>query len=479
MKISKIFKLSCFAMAATMVFASCSSDEDLNKSVATTDYDNAELLDLITTNAQPTILTENDYTVEEFADQIFGADGSNASEEQQAAKAKFLATEKVKADSMANVLGQNGITKYFKKITYTYPSIDENGKTIQLSALVTWGYWKMFGKSFNLDQDNMVLYCPYTHTLNSECATVSGGGNELTLLTEEVLMIMPDYEGFGQTNGRDQVYLNHSLCARHIVDALAPGYQIFKNNNGTFEKDYKFIIMGASQGGANTIATLKYMENNFETRNGVRKSLANWYSLDHVDVCCGPYSPATTMQKYYEWGKVSFPVAFPLVIKSMIACYPDVMAGVKESDFYSASYLAHKSEFDNIFKNKTKKVSDINELMIKYCATAAHKKSDKDKLYLSDFMSAAGQNMNSDIMKKLTKCLEKNELTTGWIPQHKIDFYCSEGDEVVPYENSLKMISFAQKYSLVIAIDYSETVSKSHTASCAKWMAKKFTLHNM
>jgi len=466
-------------MATPFAFVGCSDDEgsSLNVNVQENLTD-AAMADIMAETGQPTVTSENDYTVEEFADIIFGADGANADEEKAEAKAKFIAREQQKADSMANVLGQNGLTKYFKKITYTYPSIDENGNTINLSALVTWGYWKGIFKDYNLDQDEMVLYCPYTHTLNAECATVSGGGNELTLLTEEILMIMPDYEGFGATNGRNQVYLNHSLCARQIVDALAPGYKIFKDKKGTFEDDYRFLIMGASQGGANSVATQRYMEQTKETRNGVTKTLANWYGLDLVEACCGPYSPATTMEKYYEWGKVAFPVAFPLVIKSMLACYPEIMTGVSESDFYSASYLAHKSEFDYIFKYKTKSVGDINKLMINYCATSAHKKETSSELYIEDFMSADAQNVNSDIMKKLIKCLKMNELTSGWIPQHKIDFYVSEGDEVVPYENSVKMIDFCQKYNLVNAIDYS-SIGTSHTVSCAKWMAKKFTLHQL
>ncbi|MCR5313571.1 MAG: hypothetical protein K6E54_08040 [Bacteroidaceae bacterium] len=478
MKISKTFMLSFLVMTSS-VFVGCTSDESdsvvINQDTQLTE---ADLANIMAESGKPTIISEDDYTVEEFADILFGADGTNASEENADAKAMFLAREQYKADSMANVLGQNGVTKFYKKITYNYPSIDEKGNAITLSALVTWGYWKGIFKSYNLDQDDMVLYCPYTHTKNSECATVSGGGNELTLLTEEILMIMPDYEGFGITNGRDQVYLNHDLCARQIVDALAPGYKIFKDRDGSFEDDYRFLIMGASQGGANAVATQRYMEKTKETRNGVTKTLANWYGLDLVEACCGPYSPETTMQKYYEWGKVAFPVAFPLVIKSMIACYPEVMAGVSESDFYSASYLAHKSEFDNIFKNKTKTVSEINELMIKYCATSAHLKETSDELYLSDFLSTDAQNLNSDIMQKLIVCLKKNELTSGWVPLHKIDFYASEGDEVVPYENSVKMINFAKKYNLVYAIDYA-SVGKSHTLSCAKWMSKKFLLHQL
>ncbi len=481
MKIVKKIVLSCMCMTAFAAFVSCSSDVEETEALSvdqTVEYSDADLTNIIISDAQPTILTDNDYTVEEFADMIFGVDGANGSTDAASEKAQFIENEKRKTDSIANVLGQNGITKYFHKTTYTYPSVDENGDVIYLSALVAWGYWKGIFKSYELDQDNMVLYCPYTHTLNSECATVSGGGNELKLLTEETLMIMPDYEGFGATNGRDQVYLNHGLCARQIVDALAPGLKIFTNNKGSFEKDYKFVIMGASQGGANSMATLKYMENTYETKNGLTKNLADWYGLDHVDVCCGPYSPATTMEKYYEWGKVSFPVAFPLVIKSMLICYPDIMSGVDESDFYSASYLAHKSEFDSIFKNKTKSVDDINELMIKYCATAAHLKETDEELYIEDFMSVAGRNANSEINQKLMKCLKLNELTSGWIPMHKVDFYVSEGDKVVPYENSVKMIELCNKYNKVIDIDYS-TIGTSHTASCAKWMVKKFTLHNI
>lgn len=448
---TKFFSTALASLLLANSISSCSddnSDEEVVKeseTVSTNSYSTADIIE------------EEDLNAQEYADKYLSGD--------KEAKQKFLKNAKIKADSVANERGENGVCTMYHTVKYNYWSVDENNSPIQLSAFMSWGYFSLGFASWEMKQNKVILYCPYTRTLGSECSTKSNGGLETYTFMCDNLVIMPDYEGFGTSQNRLQVYLNHELMAKQNYDALVHGEQIFASKGGKYESDYYMVIAGCSQGGGNAIALQKYMEN---TKDSNGKTLADNQKFKYVMAACGPYSPETTWKEYLNWGKIAYPCALPLVIKSMMISYPEEFKGIDETRFYSDAYNEHKDEFDNIYLNKTKNTDQINSRMMELFGSSQEKK--EGKMNLSTILSEEALNLDSEIMQKLIKCLRKNDLTTGWYPTHKIYLYQCTGDEVVPYANSAKLASaFASKMDIT-----TWSSALSHTQCCGLFIALKW-----
>jgi hypothetical protein len=76
---------------------------------------------------------------------------------------------------------------------------------------------------------------------------------------------------------------------------------------------------------------------------------------------------------------------------------------------------------------------------------------------------------NSDIYKALFKCLQKNDLTTGWTPTHKIKLYHGEADEIVPYANSKAV---ADAFPEMATLSTSGWGTGGHLGTCIKWLGQ-------
>ena len=375
------------------------------------------------------------YTIDEWADLVYGKDGANADESAASAKADFKKRMYEKQDSLANVRGENAFTLIFGRKTFNYQSVDENGNPITLSAFLGWGEYWLFFNYYPLDQDNIRLVCPYTHTKESECATADGGGYEFTLQTFDELFIMPDGEGFGVNKNHDQLYLNHNVQARQLYDALAAGYEIYtKNVKGDFEDDWHLHVIGASQGAADAIAVHKLLD----THSIFGVTFGDLWHFNYSYVCCGPYCPEVTMERYYSLREIYYPLVLPLTIKSMRASYPWLAEKYPEERFYTSKYTANMSEWNRIITNKELTADDLNSKLFK----ALQEGSDKGKNYLriENILSAEVLDETSEIYKDFISCLKEQDLTSGWTPKTKSYVYYSKKDEVVPYENTRKLL---------------------------------------
>ena len=90
-----------------------------------------------------------------------------------------------------------------------------------------------------------------------------------------------------------------------------------------------------------------------------------------------------------------------------------------------------------------------------------------DEIYLTDILSEVMFDEDSEIIKDLYRCLEKNNLTTGWTPSHPIKLFYGKGDRVVPYENSTSVQeAFGSEKVTLVGTD--ETLD--HQAITVMWM---------
>lgn len=445
----KNIRTAAFYIAVAMftMFTSCSSDNansiiDTGGSTIETPTMDEPNVD----NVSVEITDSAKYTIEEMADRVFGKEGANSDTEKL--RQQFVERAQQEEKQLQNEYGANNGMLYYS-YSYKYKSTDVKGNPIELSSLVS---WRSFA-GISLSPNNLFLYEHFTVTKDDQAPTKTS--NIIQMAVGNSLMIQPDYIGYGITKNEVHPYLNHDVTAINSIDALEAGYQTWKmkTNNKKMAKDWKMYVGGVSQGGSAALAVHKYLDTHMD--------LANKWHFAYSYCSSGAYSPTITMQGYYEQGSLTYPVAVLLTIKSMMVSYPDILGKWTEDDFYSEKYCNIKSIMDNMLNSKQYTTGDINKKLRELLGVKS-----SDPVSLKDILSESVLDMNSDIAKDFFKCLEKNDLTTGWTPVHEIHLHSSTIDKVVPYANAEKLIaSFPGKVKEEMILE-----NVDHSGACVDWI---------
>lgn len=365
--------------------------------------------------------------------------------------------------SIRSSCGLEDQTLGFRKVAYAYDSIDQHGEPAELSAMALWlGYFEK-DEWHDLSPDAVALVEHFTVTSNEECP--SEGFPFEAFVNGNSLVIMPDYIGYGVSADMIHPYMNHQVCALNSVDALAAGFAAFDDlSMSDMPEDWEMTVMGASQGGGNALAVHRMMDED--------PGLAEKWHFASSYCAAGAYDPALTVDMYLEYGKTDFPVLFPLTIKSMYDSYPEILGDFEEEDFYCANYLSMKSDIDDAIGKKELSVAKLNRMCIDYFRTDMHSSGlAYDEISVNDILSEEIMDRNSEIFKAFYRCLEMNDLTTGWTPSHPVKLYYSETDSVVPFENSMAVRdAFGDGHVTLV-----KGLSFEHEISCALWMLDVMT----
>lgn len=367
------------------------------------------------------------------------------------------------ADSIATTIGTHDIELGLRKIAYSYYSTDVNGEPIEISSAALWRVYRKNNDTVwhDISPEKIVMVEHFTITSDAEAPTQCSPFE--ILVTGNTLTIMPDYIGYGLTRHLPHPYLNHELCATNSIDALAAGYTLFDEvASCELKEDWTTCVIGASQGGGNALAVHKFMDTNPE--------YAEVWKFEYSYAAAGPYNPSLTMEKYFEKGKTSYPLVYPFTLKSMMQSYPDILGKYTEEEMFSDEYLQMKDTIDYMFESKNFTTAEINEVLVKNLRITVDENLSDDEIYLSDIFKEVMFNNNSEVVKDLYNCLDKNDLTIDWTPSHRIRLFYSSGDRTVPYENSIAMKeAFGDK---VDATELEEPVD--HFEACTLWMIKVF-----
>ena len=312
-------------------------------------------------------------------------------------------------------------------------------------------------------------------------------GGDVAEYVGRCIIIAPDYEGFGVTKDLPHPYLSQRLTAQQVLDAVNYGLDLYRKQSGMdyksdqtddlllpIKSDWRTFAIGYSQGGAVTLALQRLIE-----EQGLAEQLHFYGSI------CGdgPYDLIETMRYYFEddgtsYGKktdhrkgiCTYPVVVPLIIKGMCATHP-AMAPYRIEDFLSQqlldtdvlSWIDSKeyttSEMSKMWYDQLQSGLDAQdrhyspEQMAEMFSTP---KKDKvwghlDKMFVPaafDYLNNADNlsvvpgeaDAEGDLqspLQALHRALADNSVVTGWEPKHRIQFYHSRADMVVPYGNYL------------------------------------------
>ena len=349
----------------------------------------------------------------------------------------------------------------FRYVDYTYESVDEQGNPVTLSSRVCWGVMMGVGSYYFEFRPCDLVLCAHSTIADDLQAPTKDGSIETLLLQGDRVLILPDYLGFGASKDRVHPYINHDLCARHCIDALKAGYKVFSDRCGfPLHPDWKFYLIGDSQGGANMLATQKWIDTHGD--------FADRWRFQYSYCAVGPYSPRITFEKYFEQKVLDYPVVLPLTLKAMFAAYPDILGKWKEDDFYSETYLQHKSDIDLMISSKEFSANTINSVIFQmFPHTGETGIKPGEQIYMTDIVNPEVCDMNSEKCKALFQCFERNDLTKGWTPTHPIHLYHDKGDTYVSYANSEAVV---EAFPDMATLKEPDRVFADHLKTCVFWM---------
>lgn len=323
-------------------------------------------------------------------------------EAESAGPNKIKQTTSVTATAIIQELLKYGNQKKVIEIVGTYPSVDGNWDSIRLSGKV------MLPKEGK--PKRMVLVSHYTVGSNAEapsnCFSLEG-----ILVQQGYGLIIPDYLGYGITSHMVHPYLVMDLTARNVVDmylAVRPWLEAV----GRAPENPEIILMGYSQGGANTMAVQHLIEMEYAYDTHPQR-----IDIHRVFAGGGPYDVKATYERFVITDTADYPVAVPLVVQGMIL---GNKLQIRMSDMMQG-WLCEK--MDPWINSKKYCTSQLNALI---GTKVSH-----------ELLTKEAMDQKSDKVAELYKAMNANSIISyNWQPNAPVYMMHSMDDETVPYANA-------------------------------------------
>ena len=375
---------------------------------------------------------------------------------------------------------------------FNYPSVSATGeKTVLSSALFA---WTPADRQTTDSIESLHIFSHITITADEERLTTTSGlskeqslllmlpgrqyasfmGGEQADYVGRCIVIAPDYEGYGVTKDVPHPYLSQRVTAQQMIDGVKYGLALYQKMAKESESllpmksDWRSFCMGFSQGGAVSLATHREIE-----EQGLADELRFQGSL------CGdgPYDLVSTMRYYLEddgtsygvetphrKGLATLPAVVPMILKGMVETHPD-MKVYKIEDLLSQQLLdtgalgwidSKAYNLDNISFEWYKQLQNGVDTLGRHYTPAQMAEmfespkvgkvwGKMEKMFspaVYEYMSNATNfdavpEQPANVAQALHRALADNSVVTGWEPQHRIQFFHSKYDIIVPYGNYL------------------------------------------
>ena len=358
----------------------------------------------------------------EFVEENDGTDGPNKVKSTNSTTAAAIMQEILKYSSQSKVI----------EIVGTYPSINCNWDSITLSGKV------MLPKGRK--PKRLILVSHYTVCSNAEapsnCFSLEG-----LLVPLGYGLIIPDYLGYGVTAKEVHPYLVMDLTARNVLDmyhAVKPWLKAV----GMEPEEEEIMLMGYSQGGANTMAVQYLIENEFYDEDDPRQ-----VKIHRVFAGGGVYDVKATYEKFVNTDTAGYPVAVPLVVQGMIK---GNNLNIDIVDLMQPWLYAHLDEWIN---SKRYTSAQINTLI---GTKVTH-----------EILTPEAMDQTSWKVSELQKAMVANSITSfHWTPSAAVYMMHSIDDETVPFTNA----SNARAKWTNSNITYNFGHYGSHVMSCLRFI---------
>ena len=327
-----------------------------------------------------------------------GVVSCNKDNTEQQPKAKVTATQYYSEDKM---------TAY----NIEYPSKDPFGNPCTLSGTITVGDEILNGKE---DAVGVVLVNHFTVYRKDQCPSKGDLMIQKFVVGSKMVGVSADYYGFGCTEDKPQAYCIGSTNAQASIDCLLAARELFPSLNIKMDESKNYLFnLGYSQGGQTTIAVEKLVSEKYPD-----------IKITHSFAGGGPYDMPSTYKVMTETDISGMPST---IISVMLSFNEYYQLGYSRDRLLRGDALAHADDWI-LSKNFTQQEIDAKI----------------GSLSFSNFASEDIQNHESEVSKKLTAALEKENLTKGWTPapNARIALIHHKDDITVPYVNHTNLYNF-------------------------------------
>ena len=295
----------------------------------------------------------------------------------------------------------------FKTARIEYQTTDQAGEEVTASALIVYPLLKKISEVMLINHGTQIGIAMIPTKYTSVEAIMAATG---------ALCILPDYIGLGSSASHPDLYLNEDVHGRTSVDALLALLDYAEAKNLPLKSDYKTTIIGYSQGGAVSLASLRRVQQ-------LDEATQSRLHLQKVFCGDGPYDLRATFESYmedFENGKdIALGSVIPTVINSMFNSYPDEMADINYEDFFTTWALS--TGVPQAIRENSETVSDM---MLKFMNHSL------DEILNMDYITNYPEHLN-----RLLGLMDRQNLCHGWTPKYPLKLLHCHPDGVVPFAN--------------------------------------------
>ncbi|MEG1642914.1 MAG: lipase family protein [Bacteroidales bacterium] len=261
------------------------------------------------------------------------------------------------------------------------------------------------------------------------------------------IVVMADYLGYGvsQTPDRQHPYL-HVKSTGIVCADMIEATREYLHEKGIREMNDKIDLIGYSQGGTSTMATLFEIEARGQSSR-----------IREVHAGGGAYDLVGTMQSFINGGMDEYPRIgyIPFIIRGI--SYGEQIT-LNDKNIYAPEFI--KNGFTVMLA--TKPLSEWHVPMGRNIRNVIN----------SDFFAPPTFNRNIDVLK-LISALNKNSLTNYNTPATPVNLYHSRLDDFVPYSNA---VAANKKWSNSTLIDLT---MKGHSAAGIEFILRYMQLWSL
>lgn len=321
---------------------------------------------------------------------------------------KIAANFRTAYDQLPTIQGTRAIVPaLYKAVRVEYQTTDEAMKPVTASAMIVYPLLKRMNKVMLINHGTQIGFMMVPTNYTSVEAIMAATG---------ALCVMPDYIGLGSSKKHPDLYLNHDVHGRTSVDALLALLDYAKAKRLPLDSNYKTTILGYSQGGSVSLASLRRVQQ-------LDKATQDRIRLEQVYCGDGPYDLRRTFETYmedYKAGKkMGLGSVIPLVINSMFNSYPSEMEGIRYEDFFTAETL--KTGVPQAIRANSEGILDM---IVKLNG------KNLDQILNLPYLEA-----NPEHLERLLDLMDRQNLCKGWKPEYKLHLLHCNPDGVVPFSN--------------------------------------------
>ena len=315
-----------------------------------------------------------------------------------------------------------------KVYNFVYPSTDPYGKEVMLSGTITMGHRVESDKTAK----GLLLYNHFTVYRADQCPSMGDLQVQAMLAPEPLIIVSPDYYGFGATVSEHQAYCISSINAQGALDALLAAKKLLAAMG--YDYNGRLFNAGYSQGG--------------QTAIGVMRLVAEKYPDIHFTCTfagAGSYDIPATYRHYMQDSVAEKPSH---AISVLLAYNEFSQINAPLDELFIEPVLSH---IDDWFFSKRYKREDLDEMLV--------------SVNVSDFFTPAIIDLQSDLAQRFLNAMEADNLCNGWTPRRDepVVLFHNTQDATVPPVNTENLYRFligqgASKVTLDVD-DYGNTAA--------------------